>query len=111
MAQVGDGIAIAGEHQPIRGTAAGTEQAGAVDIVAIDQQRRRHLQQLAGRVGFGQQHCGNAHAAVAELDLVAHLHAERVEQARIGVGLARRRCAGRLALQAGRIVADQQLPA
>ncbi len=110
-AQIGDGIRCAGEHQPIGSAAAGAEQAGAVDIGAIDQQRRRELHQLTGGIGLGAQYAGDGQMAGTELQLLAHVQAQCFEQARIGIGLARRRCAGGATFRAGAVPGHQQLPA
>ncbi len=111
LAQRGDLARRAGEHQPVRGAAAGAEQAGGIDVGAVDQQRRRQLHQFAGGIRLGAQHPGHAQRAGAELQVVAELQSQRLEQARIGVGLAARRRAGALAAGAGGIACDPQFAA
>ena len=83
----------------------------AVDVVAVDKQRRRHLQQLARGIRFGQQHAGDAQRAAAEFDVVADAHAQRIQQARIGVGLAARRRTGGAGIEAGGVAGHAQLAA
>ena len=96
----GDRIGLAGEHQPVGGAAAGSEQAGGLHLLAPDQQGRCHLQQFAGRVRFGLQHPGDAQLAAAELHVIAHAYAQCLQQAWIGPGLARGRGAGSRGVQA-----------
>ncbi|MCW0436883.1 hypothetical protein NB723_001847 [Xanthomonas sacchari] len=108
FAQGGDLAGRAGEHQSIRSAAAGAEQAGGIDVGAVDQQWRRQLHQLAGGIRFGAQHAGHAQRAGAELQRIAELQPQRFEQARIGIGFAARRRTGAFAAGADGVARDQQ---
>jgi hypothetical protein len=77
----------------------------------MHQQGRGHLQQVAGGVRLGHQHTGDAHLAGAQLDGVAHRHAQRLEQARVGIGLAAAGSGCGFRVQAGAVARHLQLAA